>query len=865
MVQEDQVSTRLDTTTQIQKFNEFFELHYQAEILESLRKGNNFFYVNFNLLSKFDPELSELLLEQPEEVLKAAEMGLDGFDIPETIKSVKIRVHNLPKSQKIMIRNLRSNHLGKLIVIEGIVRQKSDVRPQVTSAKFECPSCGNIIHTLQPSTKFNEPSMCGCGRKGKFRLVSKELMDVQSITLEEVPEDLEGGAQPKKMKVFLQKDLVSPLSEKKTNPGTRIIVVGQLKDIPITLRSGGQSTRYDLMIEANSVETSHEDFSDIKISDEDLEKIKELSSDPKGYYRLIHSIVPSIYGHEKIKEALLLQLMSGVKKPRDDGVFTRGDIHILLIGDPGSGKSMILKRVDVIAPKSRFISGKGASGAGLCVAPDSLVMRNPSGPCEIKGMVEEKLSHNQEQYCEGVWRTKGMDSNDKIMSMDPSLKLTPKYIDHFWKLKSPEIMVELLTESGKRICLTKNTKLFTNLGKNPAWKKSGVLKIGEYVATAGDKRKVIASKKKAPKTKETPDYGTDVLWDKVIEKRLVNPDYEYVYDLTVKDSHNFLVNGFVVHNTASVVKDEFLQGWSLEAGALVLANKGLCAIDELDKMSKEDTSAMHEALEGQTVTISKANIQATLRCETTVLAAANPKYGRFDPYSTIAEQITLPSTLINRFDLIFPIKDLPDQIKDEKMATFVLNLHQNIFPDAPELDTQFIRKYIAYAKQNIKPTLSDGAIKEIKKYYLKMRESGGGEKSMKTIPISARQLEGLIRLSEAVAKTRLSEKVTVADTKKAISLLDYCLRQIAFDEETGSFDIDMVATGVKASQRNKIVVIKEVIAELEEKLGKVIPIEDITSLAEEKNIDSNDVEEVIEKLRRTGDIFEPKRGFISRI
>lgn len=672
----------LEVTTLIGKFTDFFERYYKGELLESIRKGNTFFNIDFMVLAKFDPELSELLLEQPEEILRAAELSLDQFDLPEKGGLITIRVKNPPKSQKVYIRDLRAKHIGKLIMVEGIVRQKSDVRPQITSSRFECPSCGNILNILQLSTKFIEPTKCGCGRKGKFRMLSKELMDVQSLTLEEIPEDLEGGAQPKRIKVLLKKDLVSPLSEVRTNPGKRVMVVGQLKEVPITLRSGGQSTRFDLIIEANSTEAPLEDFSEVQISDEDLEDINELASGPQCYEKIISSIVPSIYGHEFIKEALVLMLMGGVKKERDDGVGTRGDIHILLIGDPGSGKSMMLKRVNVVAPKGRFISGKGASGAGL---------------------------------------------------------------------------------------------------------------------------------------------------------------------------------------TAAVVKDEFIGGWSLEAGALVLAHKGLCSIDELDKMSKEDTAAMHEALEGQTVTISKANIQATLRCETTVLAAANPKLGRFDPYSTIADQISLPPTLINRFDLIFPIKDLPDEAKDNKLASFVLNLHQNILPNNVEIDTELLRKYIAYAKQNFRPALSEGAIKEIKKYYLKMRSSGGGAEGRKAIPISARQLEGLIRLSEAVAKVHLSKEVTIKHTKRAIMLLDYCMRQIAFDEETGTFDIDMVATGIRTSQRNKIVIIKEIIAGLEEKIGKVIPIEDVTKLAEEKELDPNEVEEVIEKLRRTGDIFEPKRGFISRI
>lgn len=672
----------MDTLQQINSFKEFIEQDYMPQLLEKSRKGERFIVLDFKRLSMFDINLAEELLENPDDVVKAAEMSIEQFDLPGEAKGFSVRIKNLPDSQKILIKDIRSKHLGKLYWYEGVVRQKSDVRPQVTSTRYECPACGNVITVLQLDQKMKEPTRCGCGRKGKFNLLSKELVDAQRLTLEESSEDLEGGEQPKRIQVFLKNDLVSPLSEKKTNPGTKVVLVGILKEVPIILRTGGQSTRFDLMVEGNFVDAVQEEFGEIKITSEEMEQIKQIGKSPKVISKLVNSLAPSIYGHDKIKEALLLQLLGGVKKKRDDGITTRGDMHLLLIGDPGSGKSQLLKRVDTVAPKSRFVSGKGASGAGL---------------------------------------------------------------------------------------------------------------------------------------------------------------------------------------TATVVKDEFIGGWALEAGALVLANKGVICIDELDKMTKEDTSSMHEALEGQTVTISKANIQATLRCQTTVLAAANPKFGRFDPYSkTIAEQIELPTTLINRFDLIFPVKDLPDPVKDERLARFILNLHQETTKATPEVDTELLRKFIAHARKG-KPKISDSVINELVNYYLSMRGSGQGEGSVKSIPISARQLEGLVRMTEAYAKMRLSNKATVKDAKRAIEMLDYCLKQIAFDEETGSIDIDRIATGITTGQRSKIVTIKEIIMELENQIGKNIPLEDIISLAAERNMSEEDVEASIEKLKRSGDVFEPRRGFISKI
>tara|TARA_Y100000034_G_scaffold14075_1_gene14719 strand:+ start:26740 stop:28758 length:2019 start_codon:yes stop_codon:yes gene_type:complete len=672
----------MDASEQIKIFQEFLETNYHAKLLEKIRKGHNTFTIDFLELSKFNPELADLMLDQPEDVIRAAEIAVEQFDLPKPIANFRIRIKNLSQLQEILIREIRSTHIGKFLCVKGTVRQKSDVRPQVTNARFECPSCGNIISVIQLDQKFKEPSRCGCGRKGKFRLLSKKLIDVQRISLEEASEDLEGGEQPKRMNLFLKEDLVSPLSDKKTNPGSKIMINGIIKEVPITLRSGSQSTRFDLLIEANYVEAMQEDFYQIHISKEEEKIILELSKDSKIVKKLITSVAPSIYGYERIKEALLLQLVGGVKKTRSDGVTTRGDMHVLLIGDPGAGKSQLLKRMSKVAPKCRYVSGKGVSGAGL---------------------------------------------------------------------------------------------------------------------------------------------------------------------------------------TASVLRDEFLGGWTLEAGALPLSNKGFCMIDEIDKMTTEDRSAMHEALEQQTISISKANVQATLRCETTVLAAANPKFGRFDPYDILAKQIDMPPALINRFDLIFAIKDVPDEAKDKLMAKHILSLHQNPDIGEAEISTELLRKYISYARQKSKPVLTDSALERIKEFYIETRMSGSEEGKITSIPISPRQLEGLVRLAEASAKLRLSDKVMKKDAERAISIMYYCLSQIGIDPETGKIDIDRIASGISASQRGKISIIKEIISELENKLGKVIPIEDVVNECENQDIKRDACEEVIERLKRSGDIFEPKRGFISRI
>ena len=173
---------------QIEHFFEFLNNNYKDELLEQINKGLKFLIVDFKKFSEQEMELSEDLLEDPENVLKAGEVAVQRFQLPLKVNRFHLRFFNLPDMQKIAIRDIRSKDIGKFIVLDGLVRQKSDVRPRVTSAKFECPSCGNIMTVLQLEKKFKEPTMCPCGRKGKFKLLSKELVDAQGMVLEETPE-----------------------------------------------------------------------------------------------------------------------------------------------------------------------------------------------------------------------------------------------------------------------------------------------------------------------------------------------------------------------------------------------------------------------------------------------------------------------------------------------------------------------------------------------------------------------------------------------------------------------------------------------------------------------------------------------------
>lgn len=310
----------------------------------------------------------------------------------------------------------------------------------------------------------------------------------------------------------------------------------------------------------------------------------------------------------------------------------------------------------------------------------------------------------------------------------------------------------------------------------------------------------------------------------------------YVYDLYVPNIHNFTAEGIITHN----------------------------CIDEFDKMDPRDRVGIHEAMEQQTISIAKAGIVATLNARASILAAANPAFGRYIHNRPVTENIDLPVTILSRFDLIFVITDRPDKEYDTKLAEYVLDFHRGKYPENIEentIDKELLKKYIAYARRNIHPVLSEEAKSKIVKFYVEMR--GKSEEPDSPIAITPRQLEALVRLAEAHAKMALNEIVTEEDAEAAIRLISYFLRSVGVDVETRRIDIDIVMTGKPKSQRDKIMMIMDLIKNMiEENEGNPVKKDDIIQRAVERGLDEGFVRRVIEKMHENGELIEPKPGYI---
>jgi len=393
--------------------------------------------------------------------------------------------------------------------------------------------------------------------------------------------------------------------------------------------------------------------------------------------------------------------------------------------------------------------------------------------------------------------------------------------------------------------------------------------------------------------------NSDIFWDKIDKIDIIDKNVE-VYDIGTDDGHFILADGnLIVHNseilkdtveksprglytsgkgstavglTAAVIKDADTGQMNLEAGAMVLANGGIAAIDEFDKMDSADRSALHEAMEQQTISIAKAGIVATLKAETAIIAAANPHSGRYDIYKTPTQNIRLPPSLLSRFDLIYVVIDRPNRADDAQMAEFILQTAMSSVESEGNQDEEdkiiapiphdLLKKYIKYAKRNCRPFLTHKSKERIKNFYLELR--GEYESEDAIISILARNLDGLVRLSEAYAKMALREKVLKEDVEEIIKLFKRYLRDTGYDESTGKIDMDRIFVGESRSKLNKLDTLMTRLKEIfEENKWKMLEKKSIVQILDlEANLDKEFIKNAIDELLEEGTLYSPKVGHI---
>lgn len=313
--------------------------------------------------------------------------------------------------------------------------------------------------------------------------------------------------------------------------------------------------------------------------------------------------------------------------------------------------------------------------------------------------------------------------------------------------------------------------------------------------------------------------------------------------------------------TAAVVREKG-GSMSLEAGALVLADKGIACIDEMDKMRPEDRVAIHEAMEQHTVSVAKGGIVATLNARTAVLAAANPSLGRYEPNRTVAENVPLPVTILSRFDLIFVLRDVPNKESDGRMSQHILEIHRRgASPVEAQVDAELLRKYVSYAK-GIKPVLGNEALKALSDFYLAMRSASETEGS--PVAITARQLESLVRIAEARARVALRKEVTAEDAGAAITIMKRSLEEVGIDLSSYKVDIDIIMTGRPKSIRDRLSIVLSTLMTMEKVTGIVEKGALVTELETKQKIPRAEVERMISQLLREGTIYEPREGCLKK-
>ncbi|KAI1820443.1 MCM-domain-containing protein [Xylaria intraflava] len=568
--------------------------------------------VSYDHLSLSKAILAYFLANAPQEMLVlfdqvAMDVVLLHYPDYQRIHSdIHVRIFDLPVHYT--LRQLRQSHLNCLVRVSGVVTRRTGVFPQLNYVKFDCMKCGATLGPFQQESNVEvKIKYCqNCQSRGPFTINSEQTIyrNYQKLTLQESPGTVPAGRLPRTREVILLWDLID-----KAKPGEEIEVTGVYRnnyDAQLNNRNGFPV--FSTILEANNVVKAHDQLAGFRLTEEDEQKIRKLSRDPQVIDKIINSIAPSIYGHTDIKTAVALSLFGGVAKTAKGSHHVRGDINVLLLGDPGTAKSQVLKYVEKTAHRAVFATGQGASAVGL---------------------------------------------------------------------------------------------------------------------------------------------------------------------------------------TASVRRDPLTSEWTLEGGALVLADKGTCLIDEFDKMNDQDRTSIHEAMEQQTISISKAGIVTTLQARCGIIAAANPIGGRYNSTIPFSANVELTEPILSRFDILCVIRDTVDPSEDERLARFIVGSHSRSHPSTQggeesqdvdpevvqerqvepetegEVSQALLRKYILYAREHCQPKLLHMDEDKVARLFADMRRE-----SLATgaYPITVRHLEAIIRISEAFCRMRLSEYCSAQDIDRAIAV-----------------------------------------------------------------------------------------------
>ncbi|MFB6228383.1 MAG: LAGLIDADG family homing endonuclease, partial [Halobacteriales archaeon] len=566
----------------VDRFEAFYRNYYRDEIArlaQNYPSEQRSLAIDWSDLYQFDADIADDYISKPEQLREYAEEALRLYDLPVDVSlgQAHVRIRNLPDVTE--IREIRSPDVNTLVAVSGIVRKATDVRPKIQEAAFECQRCGTLSYIPQ-SGGFQEPHECqGCERQGPFSVNYDQstFVDAQKIRVQERPEGLRGGETPQSIDVDLEDDITGEVA-----PGDYVTVAGVLR-IDQQEDQSGKSRMFDVFMDGHSLVLEDEEFEEMDISEEDKRAIVELSQETDVYDQVIESIAPSIYGYEEEKLAIAMQLFSGVTKNLPDDSRIRGDLHILLIGDPGTGK---------------------------CLAGDTEVTLTDGSRKPIREIVESNLNEPK-PVDDGVY--------DEVDFAVPSLgddgSIAHRRARKVWKREAPDRMYRVRTAGGEAVEITPSHPLFVQSGDSLDPRRAGELREGDIIAVDRGRKNVDTSRRDGGSgvAVTRPPVERQVGREPIASIEVVDPDYEWVYDLEVEGTHSYLSNGIVSHNsqllqyvqhiaprsvytsgkgssaaglTAAAVQSDFGEGqaWTLEAGALVLADKGVAAVDELDKM-----------------------------------------------------------------------------------------------------------------------------------------------------------------------------------------------------------------------------------------------------------------------------------------